>query len=138
MSFTNFLEQKVLEHVFRNVAYTSPTALYVGLFTTTPSDSTAGTEVSGGSYARQSVAFSFTSGDPSSVTNTAQITFPTATTPGFGTVTHAGIYDALTGGNFLAYAELTLSSDFSTSNPKTIATGDIFRISAGNLQVRLT
>ena len=137
MSFTNFLEQKVLEHVFRNVAYTSPTALYVGLFTSTPSDSTAGTEVSGGSYARQSVAFSFTSGDPSSVTNTAQITFPTSTAA-WGTVTHAGIYDALTYGNFLAYAELTLSSDFSTSNPKTIATGDIFRISAGNLQVRLT
>lgn len=137
MSFTNFLEQKVLEHVFRNVAYTSPTALYVGLFTTTPSDSTAGTEVSGGSYARQTVAFSFTSGDPSSVTNTAQITFPTSTAS-WGTVTHAGIYDALTGGNFLAYAELTLSSDFATSNPKTIATGDIFRISAGNLQVRLT
>ena len=137
MSFTNFLEQKVLEHVFRNVAYTSPTALYVGLFTSTPSDSTAGTEVSGGSYARQSVAFSFTSGDPSSVTNTAQITFPTSTAS-WGTVPPAGIYDALTYGNFLAYAELTLSSDFSTSNPKTIATGDIFRISAGNLQVRLT
>lgn len=137
MSFTNFLEQKVLEHVFRNVAYTSPTALYVGLFTSTPSDSTAGTEVSGGSYARQTVSFSFTSGDPSSVTNTAQITFPTSTAS-WGTVTHAGIYDALTSGNFLAYAELTLSSDFSTSNPKTIATGDIFRISAGNLQVRLT
>ena len=137
MSFTNFLEQKVLEHVFRNVAYTSPTALYVGLFTSTPSDSTAGTEVSSGSYARQTVAFSFTSGDPSSVTNTAQITFPTSTAS-WGTVTHAGIYDALTSGNFLAYAELTLSSDFSTSNPKTIATGDIFRISAGNLQVRLT
>lgn len=137
MSFTNFLEQKVLEHTFRNVAYTSPSATYVGLFTSTPTDASAGTEVSGGDYARQAVTFTFVAGDPSYVKNSGNITFPTATAS-WGTITYAGIFDALTTGNFLAWAQLTLSSDFTTANSKLINIGDIFRISADNLQVRLS
>ena len=51
--------------------------------------------------------------------------------------TYAGIFDASSGGNMLAHAQLTDPADFTTALPKTIGTGDILRISAGNLKVTL-
>ena len=136
MSFTDYLEDKILDHVFGGTAYTAPTTLYVGLHTSASSDSAAGTEVSGGSYAHQTASFTVSGTTPTEATTGAAIEFPTATAS-WGTVTYAGVYDALTGGNLLAYAELTDPSDFSTALPKAIDTGDIFRISAGNLKIRL-
>jgi hypothetical protein len=140
--FTNYLEDKIINHLFGDDTgasgadhYTAPTTWYVGLQTATPSDSAAGTEVSGGAYARQSVAWTLQSSGTAQASNTAAITFPTATTD-WGTVTNAGIYDALTGGNLVAYEVLT-KTDFSTANPKTVNTGDIFKIDAGNLKIQL-
>jgi hypothetical protein len=136
MSFSDYLEDKVLEHVFGGTSYTAPSTLYVGLFTSTPTDSTAGTEVSGGSYARQSVAFTVSGTSPTEAASSAAVEFPTATAS-WGTVTYAGIFDASSSGNMLAYAQLTDPADLSTALPKTISTGDVFRISSGNLKVRL-
>ena len=125
MSFSDYLETKVLDHVFAGTAYTAPTTLYVALFTAAPSDSGGGTEVSGGAYARQTIAFT-TSGDTTS--NNAAVEFPTATA-NYGTVTHVGIYDASSAGNLMAWAALTSS--------KTIETGDVFRIPSGDLDITL-
>lgn len=125
MSFSDYLETKVLDHVFGGTSYTAPTTLYVALFTAAPSDSGGGTEVSGGAYARQTIAFT-TSGDTTS--NNAAIEFPTATA-NYGTVTHVGIYDASSAGNLMAWASLTSS--------KTIETGDVFRIPSGDLDITL-
>lgn len=125
MSFSDYLETKVLDHVFAGTAYTAPATLYVALFTAAPSDSGGGTEVSGGSYARQTIAFT-TSGDTTS--NNAAVEFPTATA-NYGTVTHVGIYDASSAGNLMAWAALTSS--------KTIETGDVFRIPSGDLDITL-
>ena len=125
MSFTNFLETEILDHVFAGNAYTAPATLYVGLYTATTSESGGGTELSGNAYARKSCAFSV-SGNTAS--NSANVEFDAAT-GNWGTVTHAGIFDALTGGNLLAYATLTSS--------KTVETGDILRFSADQLQVTL-
>ena len=136
MSFTDYLEDKILEHVFGGTAYTAPTTLYVGLHTSASSDAAAGTEVSGGAYARQTAAFTVTGTNPTEAATTAAIEFPVATAS-WGTVTYAGVYDALTGGNLLAYAQLTDPSDFVTPLPKAIDTGDVFRISSGNLKIRL-
>ena len=136
MSFTDFLEDKVLNHVFGGNAYTAPTTIYVGLHTSASSDSAASTEVSGNAYARQTVAFTVSGTNPTEADNDSAIEFPVAT-GSWGTVSYAGIYDALTGGNLLAYAELTDPTDFVTALPKTIETGDVFRISAGNLKIRL-
>ena len=136
MSFTDYLEDKILEHVFGGTAYTAPTTLYVGLHTSASSDAAAGTEVSGGAYARQTAAFTVTGTNPTEAATTAAIEFPVATSS-WGTVTYAGVYDALTGGNLLAYAQLTDPSDFVTPLPKAIDTGDVFRISSGNLKIRL-
>ncbi len=127
MSFSNFLETEILDHVFGAAAYTAPGTMYLALFTTDPAEDASGTEVttSGTAYARQSVAFTV-SGNTAS--NTGAVEFPTATAT-FGTVTHVGVMDASTSGNLMAYAALTSS--------KTIATGDVFRVPAGDLDITL-
>jgi hypothetical protein len=125
MSFSNYLETELLDHVFAGNAYASPSTVYVGLFTTNPDEDGSGTEVSGGSYARQAGTFSVTG---NTATTTAAIEFPTATGT-WGTVTHIGIYDAVSAGNLLAYAALTTS--------KSIASGDVFRIPTGDIDITL-
>lgn len=125
MSFSNYLENKVLLHVFGATAYTAPTTLYVALFTSNPGETGAGTEVSGGSYARQTITFTVTGAQAA---NTAAVEFPTASAS-WGTVTYAAIYDASTGGNMLDYGALTTS--------KTIASGDVLRIPASSYTIDL-
>ena len=126
MSFTNFLETEILDHVFAGAAYTAPSTKYLALFTAI-SDGEAGsvTELSGSAYVRQSVAFT-TSGNTTS--NNAAVEFPTAT-GSWGTVTHVGVYDASSSGNLMAYATL--------SSSKTIDTGDVFRVPSGDLDITL-
>jgi len=124
--FSNFLENALINAVLRNTTYTSPATVYVSLYTTDPTDADTGTEVSGGSYARTAV----TMGAPSNgvSTNSADVTFPTATAS-WGTVSHIGIHDASTSGNLLFHTPLDTS--------KTIDSGDIFKITSGNLSVTL-
>jgi hypothetical protein len=136
MSFSDYLEDKVLNHVFGGTSYTAPTTLYVGVFTSAASDTGPGTEVSGNGYARQSVAFTVSGTSPTTATSSAAVEFPEAT-GSWGTVTYAGVFDAVSGGNMLAWAQLTDPADFVTALPKAITTGDILRISAGNLKVTL-
>ena len=125
MSFSNYLETKVLGHVFGATAYTAPATLYLALFTSNPAEDGSGTEVTGGGYVRQTVAFTVTGNTAS---NTAAVEYPTASA-NYGTVTHVGVYDASTGGNLLAYAALTSS--------KSIETGDVFRVPTGDLDITL-
>ena len=125
MSFTNFLETEILDHVFAGAAYTAPSQHYLGLFTAAPGEAGGGTELSGSAYARRPVDFS-TSGATTS--NDAAIEFATAT-GSWGTVTHVGVFDAATSGNLMAYATL--------SSSKAIATGDVFRVPTGDLDITL-
>ena len=125
MSFTNFLETEILDHVFAGAAYTAPSTLYLGLFTAAPGEAGGGTELSGSAYVRKAIAFT-TSGDTTS--NNAAVEFPTAT-GSWGTVTHIGVFDALTSGNLMVYATLTAS--------KTVASGDVFRVPSGDLDITL-
>lgn len=125
MSFTNFLETEILDHVFAGAAYTAPSTIYLGLFTAAPGETGGGTEVSGGAYDRKSAAFT-TSGNTTS--NSAAIEWDTASAS-WGTVTHVGVFDAATTGNLMAYATLTAS--------KTIASGDVFRIPSADLDITL-
>jgi hypothetical protein len=124
--FSNYLENALINAVLRNTSYTSPTTVYVSLYTSDPTDADTGTEVSGGAYARTAVTF----GAPSNgvTTNSADVTFPTCTAS-WGTVTHIGIHDASTAGNLLFHTPLDTS--------KTIDSGDIFKITSGNLSVTL-
>jgi hypothetical protein len=125
MSFSNTYETLVLQYTFTNTAVTRPTAWYLGLFTSAPGEAGGGTEVSGGSYVREAVTFSVT-GD--TATNTAAVEWPVATDT-WGTITHIAVYDASTSGNQIAYAALT--------NSKTIASGDVLRVPAGDLDITL-
>lgn len=127
--FSDYLEDKVLNHVFGGTAYTAPSTLYVALYTAAPSDTGGGTEVSGGSYARKSMPDMTVSGtSPTTATNGAAVEFVTAT-GSWGTVTHVGVFDALTSGNLLGWAALTAS--------KTVSSGDVFRFDAGDLDITL-
>jgi len=123
---SNYLEDALINATLRNTTYTSPATVYVGLFTSDPTDAGSGTEVSGGSYARTAVTF----GSPSNgvTTNSAAVEFPQAT-GSWGTVGWIGIHDAATSGNLLYHTALDVS--------KVIDTGDIFKISTGNLSVTL-
>ena len=123
---SNYLENAVINAVLRNTSYTSPSVVYVGLFTSDPTDAGSGTEVAGGSYARVAVTFGAPSNGVS--TNSAAVEFAQATA-NWGTVSHIGIHDALTTGNLLFHTALDTS--------KTIETGDIFKIAIGSLSVTL-
>jgi hypothetical protein len=125
MSFSNYLETEILDHVFAGNAYTSPAAVYVSLHTANPDEDASGAEVSGGGYIRQAGSFSVSG---NTATTTAAIEYPTATAD-YGTVTHVAIWDAESAGNMLAYATLTAS--------KTISSGDVFRIPSGDLDITL-
>ncbi len=130
MSFSNFTEDLALKWLFTTTSVTRPSAWHVGLFTAAPGETGGGTELStsGTAYARQSASFTVSGTAPTQATNSAAIEWSAATSS-WGTVTHAAIFDASTGGNMLAYAALTTS--------KTINSGDVFRIPASSLTVTL-
>jgi hypothetical protein len=125
---SNYLENALINATLRNTSYTSPTTVYVSLWTSNPTDAGSGTEVStsGTSYARTAVTFGAPSDGAS--TNNADVTFPTATAS-WGTVGWIGINDASTGGNLLYHTALDTA--------KAIDSGDIFKIASGNLSVTL-
>jgi hypothetical protein len=123
---SDFLELKVLDHTLGTAAYTAPSAVYVGLYTSNPNDDDSGTEVSGGSYARQAATFAAASNG--SASTSATITFPAATA-NWGTIGFISVHDASSAGNLLYHGAVT--------TPKTIETGDTFQISSGNLTITL-
>ena len=125
MSFTNYLETEILDHVFGGNAYTAPGTLYLALYTAAPGETGGGTECSGTSYARQTVAFTVSGNE---ATNSAAVEFPTAGS-NWGTITHVGVFDALTSGNLMAYGTLSAS--------KAVESGDVFRVPASDLDITL-
>lgn len=141
-AMSDYLENKLIDHVFRNTSFTMPGAIHVGLLTAAPSDTGGGTEVTGGSYARVAVAPSVanwkstngttsgaSSGTGGTTTNAAAVTFP-APSANWGVVTHFGIYDASSAGNLLFWGALTVS--------KTVNNGDAapsFAIDALSVQI---
>jgi hypothetical protein len=122
---SNYTETLALTWLLTNSSATRPTAWYIALFTSDPTDAGSGTEVSGTNYARQSVSFSVTNDTAS---NSATVTFPAAGS-NWGTITHVGVYDASSSGNLLFHGAVTTS--------KAIDTGDTFQITSGNLDITL-
>lgn len=131
-AMSDFLENKLIDQLFRGQAAPTTTTLYVGLLTAAPSDAGGGTEVSGNSYARVAVTSSLanwagtqsagsttaSSGTGGQTSNNAAITFPTPSGT-WGTVTHFGIYDATSGGNLLFWGALTISKTINQSDTVT-------------------
>jgi len=126
---SDFLENMIIDWLFRTRTPAKPTALYVALFTAAPSDAGGGTEVTGGSYARVNLAPLDTnwnatqggttgnsSGTGGATANAVAITYP-APTANWGTITHYGIFDALTGGNLLVWDALTAARAVLSGDP---------------------
>ncbi len=125
------LANALLNHVFRNTAYTPPAKIYLALYKSDPTDADVGTEVSGGDYVRKEILF--TAPANKKAYNTADIIFPEATAD-WGTITHGALRDAASGGTLLKFGSLEeLTGGQVTS--KIIATGDQFIVKAGNLQI---
>jgi hypothetical protein len=125
-SFSDYLENKILDHVFAGTSFTAPSTLYVGLYTTAPTDAGGGTEVSGNGYSRVTCTPSTTfdaaaSGATQTIT---AVTFAQATGT-WGTVTAFGIFDQVTSGNLLAWGTLTLSKLIQSGDTASFAAGDI-------------
>jgi hypothetical protein len=122
-SLSNYAENKLLDHVLGTTAYTMPTT-YVALYTVAPTESTSGTEVTGGSYARIAGSFSASSGGATSNAGNLDYTsMPSCT------VVAVGILDNSTGGNLLLYGTLTAN--------KSLDAGDTLRIAAGDLDITI-
>ena len=125
---SDYLEVALLNATLNGVAFTAVNNPYVSLHTADPTDAGTGTEVSGGSYARTAASFATASGTSGLVATDADVTFPTATGT-WGVVGWIGLWDAASGGNMLYHTALDTS--------KTIDSGDIFKITTGNLTVEL-
>lgn len=136
MILSDYLENKLLDHLLRNTAYSKPATLYFALFTADPGESGVTGEVSGGSYARAAVTNDNTNfpqcaltGTPAK-TNGTTITFPTASAS-WGTVTHWAIYDAASGGtNMIAHGALPAS--------RVVSSGDTPKFAIGALSITAT
>jgi hypothetical protein len=141
-AMSDYLENKLVDQIFRGQAYTFPSTLYVGLLTATPSDVGGGTEVSGNAYARVAITNSLanwagtqgaattlaSTGTTGTTSNNTAVTFPTPTAT-WGTVVAFGIWDASTSGNLLFYGTLTIS--------KTINQSDTVTFPAASLSLQL-
>jgi hypothetical protein len=125
---SDYLEVALLNATLNGVAFTAVNNPYVSLHTADPTDAGTGTEVSGGSYARTTASFATASGTSGLVATDSDVTFPTATAT-WGVVGWIGLWDAASGGNMLYHTALDAS--------KTIDSGDIFKITTGNLTVEL-
>lgn len=119
---SNYLEGKLLDHVLKNTSYTSPATIYLALFTSNPTDANTGTEVTGGSYARQTITFAAASNGTSATNANVSFSAMPATT-----VTYWGIYDASTAGNLLYYGQF--------DSPVTTSSGDTVTVSSGTLTI---
>jgi hypothetical protein len=127
---SDYLENKLIDHLFRSGTFAKPTALWVALFTGAPSDAPgSGTEVTGGAYTRVNLAPSDTnwratqggttgasSGNSGMTANAVVISFP-APTANWGTVSHFGIFDAATAGNLLIWDALTVARPILAGDP---------------------
>lgn len=103
MPFSNYAGNKILDHLHGKTSWTMPTGTFIGLFTTLPtSPSNAGTEMSGGSYARVDIHTLWAAAASKSAASNAQIQI----TCNAGTVVGWGIWDASTTGNLLEYDSL--------------------------------
>ena len=127
-NMSDYLEVALLNETLNGVAFTAVDNPYISLHTADPTDAGTGAEVSGGSYARVASSFATASGTSGAVVTDATATFPTATA-GWGTVGWIGLWDAASSGNLLYHTALDAT--------KTIDSGDIFKITAGNLSVTL-
>lgn len=133
-SMTDDLENDLLDGLLGVTQYTSPSIVYLALFTADPTDTGSVTnEVSGTSYARKSLAGLFTaaSGTTGVSANTTAVTFAAAGSGGWGTITHVGFMKSgtATTDDMILHKALVDSI--------TISETDVFEYAIGKLSLTL-
>lgn len=123
-ALSDYMEKLLLDWSMTTGSATRPTAWFLALYTAAPSDAGGGTEVSGGGYARQAIAFDAASTPGGTTSNSAAVEFE-ASGAAFGTVTHIGIFDASTSGNLLWHGEMTVSRTIGDGDKLVFAIGDV-------------
>lgn len=126
MSFHNTIDQAILDHFFSLASWTAPSAIWAGYSTTTPNKDGTGITEPGNGYARVQVLSADWGRVASEVDNDNVIEFPEATGDQ-GTITHAVLFDASTGGNMLWFGALTAA--------KGVSSGDTPRFPAGDFNI---
>lgn len=128
---SNYTEDKLVDHVLGTSAFTMPTTMRLAVFTTNPNFETGagGTEATGGSYARKTIAFTASSGGATS--NSGAVSWTVGTDIAAGTYTGWAVYDAATNGNMLF-------GDAFASNKVLTTTGDVLNFAAGAVTYSLT
>ena len=125
-AMSDYLENKVLDHILATTAFTKPSAVYLGLSIASMGDNAGGTELSGNGYARVGpVVFDAASGGTTD--NTAVVDFPSCTGSNWGAVAYWSLWDASTGGNMLLHGAFT--------SAKTIEVNDVLRVASGDLDI---
>lgn len=117
---TDYLENKLLDHVLGGGDYTRPATLYVALTTTQSADGSGGTEPSGNGYARVAVtnnATNFPAASAGAKSNGVLIDFGAPTGSTWGTVLCVEIWDASSGGNRIKWGDLTTSKATPVGDP---------------------
>ena len=124
MPISNYLETNFINASVRNTAYTPPATVYIALYSTAPTASTAGVELTGNGYSRQSVAFAAPTVDGSA--SNGIVTFGPATADWLNVVSTA-VVDAATAGNILYFQ----------SKGASIKSGDTIEIAAGDITLTI-
>ena len=124
---SDYLETTWFNFSLRGSAFSSPTTVYLALYTSSPSDSSAGTEVAtagGTSYVRQAITFGAPSN--SSASNSGTVTFPIAGAS-WGTIVAWAITDSATygAGNQLYWGSMNTNRTINTGEQITFPTGQI-------------
>lgn len=136
-AMTNSWENTLIDFLFRGQAYTPPSKIYIALFTTCPTDSSGGTEVTGSGYGRvdpgtsaltvwggtDTGGTSTSSGVNGTTYNLAALTFPVATGDWAGPINCFGGMTALSGGTLLFYAPLTAARTITNGSTASFAIG---------------
>ena len=126
MPFKKTVADDIISKVLRNTNFTPASTIYVSIHTASPGE-TGANENSAYTGDRKSVAFDAPSAGTGVTQNTGAVTF--ASMPAI-TVTHIGLWDAATGGNFIWGGAL--------DNSKVVSNGDSFIIAIGDLDIDLT
>lgn len=126
MSMSNYLENKVLNHIANKEAFVAPENMYLALLTASSTEDTAGTEVISESYTRQAITFD--TATEGVIKNSADITFDIAT-ESWGIITSVAVFDAENAGNMLFYSDL--------GHPQTIDVDNQVVFKIGKLSITL-
>lgn len=124
---SNYAENKLLDHLLGGPQFTPPGSIWMALFKSDPGEDGSGLEVSGNGYSRTQITFA--AAIDGVCTNNAEVTFPVPQAPGWGDVSHTGLFDAQSNGNYLFGGQL--------SQTKTIGTGTVLKYLVGSVTASL-